>query len=294
MDLIEISRGRTRVTVAPAYGGRIAQITVADSRDWTPLLFEPPQRIDARDPLAWGSYVLAPWPNRIAGGVFTFRGETYRVPVNNNGNALHGFGYTRPWRVDDVTGDDCLLSLEMPPEWPFGGRVEQRIEAFDDGVRQRVTLHADAAAYPCGVGWHPWFRRDVLPHAGMQLLIEAGARYELDAMIPTGRIVPVAGDWDFREYPAVGGRSLDDCWRGVQGPLCVRWGALELVMTSTPNAAHAVIYSQHPDAVCVEPQTCAIDAFNLAARGDSGAGMQIASPGAPFVAETEWRWREIG
>lgn len=291
MDLIEISRGRTRVTIAPQFGGRIAQITIADTQDWTPLLYEPREPMEARDPLAWGSYAMLPWPNRIAGGVFSLGGDAYRVPANNDGNALHGFGYTRQWRVDDVRSDACLLSLALPPEWPFGGRAEQRIEAFDDGVRQRVTLHADGAAYPCGVGWHPWFRRDVRPYADMHLLIEADTRYEFDRMIPTGRIVPVAGGWDFREYPAIGARSLDDCWRGVRGPLCLRWGDLELVMTSTLNATHAVVYSQHPEAVCVEPQTCAIDAFNLAARGDSGAGVQMAAPGAPFVAETEWRWR---
>jgi galactose mutarotase-like enzyme len=28
--------------------------------------------------------------NRIAKGTFTIDGKTYHVPVNNNGNALHG------------------------------------------------------------------------------------------------------------------------------------------------------------------------------------------------------------
>lgn len=291
MTTIDLSRGRTRLRIAPEYGARIAQIKIAYDGGWAPLLHEPPEPPAERDPLAWGSYPLLPWPNRIAGGAFTFGGAAYDVPVNNNGNALHGFGYTQTWRVEEAKPDRCTLALDLPAAWPFGGRAEQRIEALDDGLRQRIVLHADATPYPCGAGWHPWFRRDVVPGAGMRLRIDAAERYELDAMIPTGRIVPVAGDWDFRDYPAVGARSLDDCWRGVRRPMRIRWGDLELTMTSSPNATHAVVYSQHPDAVCVEPQTCAIDAFNLAARSDRGAGVQIAAPGAPFVAETEWRWR---
>jgi galactose mutarotase-like enzyme len=291
MDLITLERGRTRVAVAPAFGGRIAQIALRDGGAWLPLLYEPPRALPDRDPLLWGSYAVLPWPNRIAGGTFPFEGRTHRLRQNDGPNALHGLGYTAAWTVADASGGACTLSLDLSPAWPFGGRAEQHIEALDDGVRQRITLFANEGAYPCGAGWHPWFRRDVRPGEAMRVLIDSDERYELAAMIPTGRIVPVEGDFDFRDYPAVSTRQLDDCYRGVRGPLRVRWGDLELTMASSANAGHAVVYSKHPAAVCIEPQTCAIDAFNLAARWDASTGVQWAEPGRPFVAETDWRWR---
>lgn len=291
MDLITLERGRTRVVVAPTFGGRIAQFALRDGADWLPLLYEPPEPMAERDPLLWGSYALVPWPNRIAGGAFTFEGTAYSVPRNDGANALHGFGYTAPWIVEEASRDACMMSLQMPPEWPFGGRASQRIEALDDGVRQRVTLYADQQPYPCGIGWHPWFRREVTPGEAFRVLVDADERYELDGMIPTGRLLPVEGDFDLRGYTAVGARRLDDCYGSVRGPLGVRWDDVEVTMTSSANAGHAVVYSQHPDAVCIEPQTCAIDAFNLAERGHADAGRQVAAPGRPFVAETEWRWR---
>jgi galactose mutarotase-like enzyme len=61
-------------------------------------------------------------------------------------------------------------------------------------------------------------------------------------------------------------------------------------MTQSPNVAHAVVYTP-PEDVCLEPQTCAPDAFNLLAQGIEGVGVAIVEPGRPLVAETRWRWR---
>jgi galactose mutarotase-like enzyme len=76
---------------------------------------------------------------------------------------------------------------------------------------------------------------------------------------------------------------------GTAGPLRIRWNDIELTMTSSPNVTHAVIYTPH-HAVCVEPQTCAPDAFNLAAQGVPDAGMAIVDDRHPLIATTTWRW----
>ena len=70
--------------------------------------------------------------------------------------------------------------------------------------------------------------------------------------------------------------------------MCIGWGELELTMTSSRNVGHTVVYTTE-HAVCLEPQTCAIDAFNLDARGVA-AGIQIVDEWTPLVATTEWSW----
>ena len=60
-------------------------------------------------------------------------------------------------------------------------------------------------------------------------------------------------------------------------------------MHSSPNVTHAVIYTPK-QAVCIEPQTCAPDAFNLAAQGIAGAGMAVVDARHPLSATTTWRW----
>jgi galactose mutarotase-like enzyme len=64
-------------------------------------------------------------------------------------------------------------------------------------------------------------------------------------------------------------------------------------MEHSPNVTHAVVYTP-ARAVCIEPQTCAIDAFNLEAQGIEGAGAIVVEPGRPLIASTTWRWRTDG
>jgi galactose mutarotase-like enzyme len=119
--------------------------------------------------------------------------------------------------------------------------------------------------------------------------VDAPDRYELVDHIPAGRIVPVEGEYDLRQYTPLGDRRLDDCYRCPAGTQRLRWGDLELWIESSESVGHAVVYTPE-HAVCLEPQTCAVDAFNLASGGFEGTGMAVIEPGRPLVATTTWRW----
>jgi len=286
-----LQSGRTRARVAPARGGRIAQIEIHDGVGWLPLLHD----ADRSDPLAWGCYLMAPWPNRVAHGRFSFEGRAVtdlggacRSP---EGHAIHGLVFDRPWTVVERGRDTCVMTCSFAGLWPFTGSATQRVAVEDDTIALSVTLHAESEAYPAGAGWHPWFRRDVRPGGEARLRLEADGVYELSAdMLPTGRLHPPSGDHALADGPALGTRRLDTCFAGVRTPMTVSWGDIELTMRSSLNVGHAVVYT--PDhAFCVEPQTCAPDAFNLAARGASDTGLALVRPAAPLVASTRWTWR---
>lgn len=291
MELITLHRGRTRATVAPAAGGRLLQLEIHDGGSWLPLLRAPRDVSRAvREPHRWGAFPMAPWPNRIDGGRFVWRGRLYDVSGGRAGHALHGRACNLRWTIDGATASSCRLSVAFDKAWPFGGRAVQRIDVLDEGIDLRLEVHATGAAFPAGVGWHPWFRRDVRPRHDVRVLIDAGHVYETDDMIPTGWLLPAVRGFDLRGYAPLGPRRLDTCYRHPRGPLRIRWGDVELTMEQSPNITHAVVYTPR-EAVCLEPQTCAIDAFNLAAQGIAGAGMAVVAPGRPLVARTSWRWR---
>lgn len=285
METITLASAGWRATIAPGAGGRIAQVEALAGGGWHPLLIDPP--ISDGDPFGWGCFAMIPWPNRIAGGQFAFDGTTYALPAHRDGHALHGVGAARAWTVEDVAPASCALSLDLGDVgWPFGGIAILRYAIADGAFALGIEIRATGAAFPAGAGWHPWFRREIAG-AGARVRIDAATCYELDAMIPTGRILPLDAARDLRDAPPLGGRRLDDCYRDVRGPISIHWGGLALEMRQTVGVAHAVVYSP-PGALCVEPQTCAIDAFNLAARGID-AGVQVVAPGAPLIARTTWR-----
>ena len=74
MQLIRLESGRTRCTIVPEAGGRLHQLELFDGREWLALLHAPddPQET-LRYPTMSGSFAMVPWPNRIAGGLFTLQ-----------------------------------------------------------------------------------------------------------------------------------------------------------------------------------------------------------------------------
>lgn len=168
--------------------------------------------------------------------------------------------------------------------------MTQTITVRDDAVRQRVEVHSHGACFPAGVGWHPWFRRPLRQSHGTNVLVPADHVYESVGMIPTGWLQRANRGRDLRGYPSVAGRVLDTCYRHRRGDLRIRSGDLEVILDSSANVGHAVVYTGAPHAVALEPQTCAIDAFNLEAQGIDGNGTFVVGQGRPLIAWTDWRW----
>lgn len=293
MQLVELETLTSRCTLAPEAGGRLLRLEAREAGGaWRPLLLTPndPRQV-LREPTRWGAFPMVPWPNRIAEARFSFDGTTYQVPANSDANAIHGVGFDRPWRVEAADARFAAMSLTFDERWPFGGGARHTVRLLDGGVAMVLEVFPGDRAFPAGAGWHPWFRRDVSGDAPVSVRVDADEIYELAAMIPTGALVPVSGETDLRSQPHLGSRRLDTCYRHPRGPLRIAWGGFELSMTSSANIRHAVVYTPER-AVCVEPQTCAIDAFNLDARRAFDSGTAVVEPGRPLIAETTWRWSQ--
>jgi len=247
-----------RVVVSPADGGRLASVVVAG----TELLVNEGET----HPMQWGCYPMAPWAGRIRHGRFAFAGREHRLPLGMPPHAIHGVVYDRPWRIDDAS----TISIDLDERWPFRGRVTQRFALDEDGLAVAMTLEA-GEPMPATIGWHPWFRRVLVPgDAPATLRFAAGEMLVRDAEgIPTGeRVPPTPGPWD-------------DAFTGVNGDPVVEWpGRLRLAISS--SCAWWVVYSQPAHAVCVEPQSGPPDAVN--------AGPEIVVPGAPMTHTMRWRW----
>jgi aldose 1-epimerase len=123
----------------------------------------------------------------------------------------------------------------------------------------------------------------------VRVTIPAATRYVSAADLPTGELLTPSADFDLRDGQPLGTRHIDTCYRDLSGPVVADWGALTLSIDVAAPAPHIMCFT--PDyAFCIEPQTCAPDAFNLAARGIEGVGIATASPMHPVAIETRWTW----
>lgn len=223
--------------LAPSAGGRLAQLTVRGR----PVLVDGDQ---ASHPMGWGSFPMAPWAGRIRHGRFTFDGAVRDLPINLAPHAIHGTTFERPWTLRHHDGTSAVLDIELG--WSFGGRATQSFRLADRSLVMELAVHAEQAAMPAEIGWHPWF---VKPD---RVGFHPTARYERDHEgIAIDRLVE----------PGTG--PFDDCFVNTE-PVVVEIGGTTLTLTS--DCDHWVLYDEPEHATCVEPQSGPPDAFTLRPR----------------------------
>ncbi len=269
---VVLRAGPAEAILDPGAGGRIAAIRV----DGLDLLISA-----GPGPLAWGAYPMVPWAGRMRDGLLRRDGAVHALPTHLlPPHAIHGTLVEAAWATCRPT-DDTTAVLEAPlgGPWPFGGRAVHRVALAAASLTATLEVHADDQPFPAIVGWHPWFPRTLHGPAGVaggpvEVDLRAGGMLRRGADgLPTGEVVPVPpGPWD-------------DCFVGVASPPLVRWpGALEIALES--DAAYWVVYTEHADGVCVEPQTGPPDGLNT-------GQFTLVEPGRPLVASMTLRWRRL-
>lgn len=161
--------------------------------------------------------VVGPYANRIAKGRFTLDGAEYTLPLNNNGQTLHGGlkGVDRVvWDVVSATDDKLVLHYLHPDGqdgFPGNLDIEMTYSLTPDNefrVDYKATTDKPTVA---NFSHHPFFNLKgegngtVLDNV---MTINASHTTPVDSvLIPTGQIAPVEGTpFDFREPHAIGER----------------------------------------------------------------------------------------
>lgn len=277
VEIYTLSGTEAVVEIAPALGNNCFSFRASH-----PVL-EPVDFSEfARRPTSYGIPILFPFPNRIKDGKFSFQGRSYTVQPPR-----HGFVRDKAWTIEDKGASDeagawILSSLdakEFPEEilnqFPFPFLIEM-IHILK-GRRLLMIARARNTGekpMPVGYGIHPYFRR---PKEG-SITVPARGRWELQESLPTGDLVPLTGKYDVRHKATLTDLDLDDIFTDLEpGPL----DTVECLLEDNENKVETVIEfsdSEFPNvvvytppspraAICIEPNTCPTDAFNLASRG---------------------------
>lgn len=162
--------------------------------------------------------IVGRYANRIAKGTFTLDGKTYHLPINNNGQTLHG-GLKGldlvVWHVDSVNNRSIVmsyLSKDGEEGFPRNLKVKVKYDVDDDEMTINYWVTTDKPTV-VNLSSHVLYN---LKGEGMGtildnlLTIRADSTTPIDQyMIPTGQIQKVDGSvFDFRK-PKVIGRDIN-------------------------------------------------------------------------------------
>ncbi len=190
----------------------------------------------AEDYFAHSAYLgaaIGRFANRIGGGRFPLNGRMVQVQQNENGNTLHGGTGSwdrRVWqsRVEDESVVFTLVSPDGDNGFP--GELTAEVRYTVSGAELRIDFEgvtdAETVFAPTS---HMYFNlRGEGSVLGMRMRIPARGVLAVDeALIPTGRVLPAEGDFDFSVSRTVdryydhafvleGGRACEACDGGVR------------------------------------------------------------------------------
>lgn len=255
--------------------------------------------------------LLAPWPNRIRDGVYTFDGTTYQLPINEvaANNASHGLVFTQGFGRHEQTENSVTLRAVLEPQrgYPWRVQVDTQFTVTPDGFTQRVTAtNLSATAAPYGVATHPYFLAgDEHESAIDEWTLQLPARTFLTA---DDRALPIAdadvasdegGAYDFRSPRVIGETQLDTAFTDLEkdddGVTRVRLTGPDgrgIEMSMGESAKWVQVFTAHKSrgekyrsSIAIEPMTCPAEAFN------SGRDLIVLQPGES--AEMVWGVRRI-
>jgi aldose 1-epimerase len=286
-ELIKLRSGPLELAIAPQIGGAVA----AFESDGVPLF-----RRTSADALAAGdvrefsSYPLVPFSNRIADAKLRWEGAAYSLPryLEGDPSAIHGNGWRREWQVLAAGRSRASLDLvhdakkARAREWPFPYRARQEFVLLRHSLKMTLAIaNIGAKAFPCGLGWHPFFPRA----DDTELCFLARAMWETDASKLPTRLKRVKATHYFSAPRPLGNTVLDNCFTGWRPPALIRWperGTQVAIFANAPCRYLVVYVPSGADYFAVEPVSHMTDAFNRATAGASDTGTHVLAPGEMF------------
>ena len=247
---------------------------------------------------AYRGSVLAPWPNRLADGRYSFDGVDYRITVNEPGRntALHGLVYDAVWTVTACGEHSCQLTtmIDNEREYPSRLALTIRYSLGHDGLTVSLeAINEGRSAAPYGCSIHPYLIAggDPLDEWTLEFSSREVQHVDSERLLPTELGHVTATEFDFNTPRKIGATEIDNAFRHAGD---VR----ELTLTSPSGTGVTMSWSNdcawvqlhtadrpgrelHRAGLAVEPMTCPPDAFN------TGIDLLVLAPDARH--KTVWR-----
>lgn len=249
-------------------------------------------------PASAGS-ILAPWPNRIRDGQYTFEEKSYQLALTEppRHNAIHGLVNWARWSLVEQSADAVTVEYDLPAQpgypWALTLRTTWRVSAAGLRSEQEVVNTSDGTA-PWGFSVHPYVQLPGVSVDDTLLRVPGRSRILADArLLPIGAVKVAGTEYDFVAPRRVGSAVLDNTW----GDLVPDADGGSSVTIAAPDGSDAVtvwgddkftwwqVFSgdalhgeRYRRSFAIEPMTCPPDAFR------SGRDLITLAPGESWKA----------
>ncbi len=251
---------------------------------------------------AYRGATLAPWPNRVVDGRYSFAGTEQQLPLTEpaRGHALHGLASWLDFGAVDRSGSSVTMAATIEAQAGYPHRIDIAVvfDLDEDGLHTTITAtNTGRDAAPWGTGPHPYLV------AGSGHVDDWTLTLPADTVLTVtdDRLIPVAnadvaseagGVFDFRAPRAIGDTFIDHAFTGLARDAS---GVATVTILSQDGTGTEMSWDAacpwvqvhtadnpgsdaHRAGLAVEPMTCPPDAFN------SGVDLIVLDPGESATA----------
>ena len=126
-------------------------------------------------------WVLAPYPNRVTNGQYSFDGEDYQMPIDefDRQSSLHGYAYRYMWELVDLQESHVTLSWRSPDiaGYPFDITITATYALDENGLGNLHRAQQRQREGTVGI-WHP-------PVAGQRQARHRSGHYRRQRALPS-------------------------------------------------------------------------------------------------------------
>jgi aldose 1-epimerase len=193
-------------------GGRVVRYDVGGVPVLTPLDLPA---------AAYPSALLAPWPNRVAQGAWTWEGTQLQLPVNEHplSSSLHGLVHDAPFAVTAETAESVRLTHDLAPSpgYPFSLHLEATYRLTDEGLICSLSAtNTGERTAPVALGVHPYLDTRGLADE-VRLAVPGASTVATDEQWEELGRPEVAGtSWDLRTGRRLGDTAVDTTWTQLE------------------------------------------------------------------------------
>jgi len=268
---MQLQNNNIRITVNPDLGGALQQFTFQGIDVFRPSIK------GNNTPEAQSLFLMMPYCSYIENGHFNYFGINRSVPPNqpNSPSPIHGDVWLNACQITKQSehGVTLVYQHNQNKGFPFNYTATVTYDLLDNGLKITLSLYNNSELpMPCGMGVHPYF----LHPETAQIQFQSTHIWHNQQDPIFDRPYPTPNEWNFEKGKALNG-PFDTAFGGWDGKANIIYPneKLKIDITAQDIFHHLILFTpKQADFFCLEPVSNTPNAFNLAAYGVIGSGIQ--------------------